>query len=180
MTKFPEFHHQIKKRFSTWAVVSVDGGDDNPDLSTRGRWRQREGGGGSHIEDPEQREVEAGEFGGEEVSGDRRAVERAPGPLGGETMGMVGVEMGQKVGLALLPPSIDRDQPLLHFLYFLSLLSLSHIHFRTLPEFLKAGEPNILKWGISRCPVFFLVSPKIREKIINLKLRFTKENIWRI
>lgn len=41
------------------------------------------------------------------MRGDRRAEEGAAAPLRGEALGVVGVEVGEEVGLALLAPPVD-------------------------------------------------------------------------
>lgn len=58
------------------------------------------------IDDAEEGEVEAGELGREEDGGDAGAEEWASPPRGREAVGMVGVEMGEEVGLASIPPSV--------------------------------------------------------------------------
>lgn len=95
-------------------MVGVDGSDDDTDLRSRGGGVKREGPGGSDIKNPNQRGIEPGKLGGEEARGDRGAEEWAAAPLRGEAPGVVGVEVGEEVRLALLAPPIDRDQALLH------------------------------------------------------------------
>lgn len=41
------------------------------------------------------------------MRGDRGAEEGAAAPLRGEALGVVGVEVGEEVGLALLAPPVD-------------------------------------------------------------------------
>lgn len=105
-------------------MVGIDWCDKDLDLGSIGRGGEREGMGASHLQNPKQGEIEAGEFGGEEPGGNRGAEEGTAGPVGGEALGVVGVEVGEEVGLALLVPPINRDQTLLHFSLRLYLLFL--------------------------------------------------------
>ena len=68
----------------------------------------------AEVEDAEQREVEVGEFGGEEVGGEAGAEEWTLGPGGRQTLDVVRVQVRQEVGLALARPPVHRYQPLLH------------------------------------------------------------------
>lgn len=61
---------------------------------------------GSDFQDPEQGEVEAREEEWEELGCDRGAEDWTLLPTAGEAVGVVGVEMSQKIGLTLFLPSI--------------------------------------------------------------------------
>lgn len=69
---------------------------------------------GADLQNPKEGEVETGEFSGEEVCGDGRAVERALAPFGREACGVVRMEMSEEIGLAFLAPPIHRDHSFLH------------------------------------------------------------------
>lgn len=66
------------------------------------------------VDDAEEREVEAGEFAGEELGCEARTEEGAAPPGGGKAGGVVGVEVGQEVCLAAGAPSVDRYHSGLH------------------------------------------------------------------
>lgn len=58
------------------------------------------------IKDAEEGEVEARELGREELGGDAGAEEWTSPPRRREALSMVGVEVGEEVGLASIPPPV--------------------------------------------------------------------------
>lgn len=66
------------------------------------------------VNDPEQRGIESREFEGEKLGREAGAEEGAAPPGGGESYGVVGVEVGEEVGLAAGSPSVHRYHSALH------------------------------------------------------------------
>lgn len=61
----------------------------------------------SDVDDAEEGEVEAGELGREELGGDAGAEEWATTPRRREALSVVGVEVGEEVGLTSDRPPVD-------------------------------------------------------------------------
>lgn len=98
-------------------MVSVDGHDLDGDEGLRCGGVVGEEGEGvprAEVEDAEQREVEVGEFEGEQFGGEAGAEDLALGPGGRQALSVVRVQVSQEVGLALACPPVHRYQPLLH------------------------------------------------------------------
>lgn len=95
-------------------MAGVYGGDADGDRRSRGSRRERQRSRTPDLEDPQKGEIEAGELGREEHGGDGGAEDGASRPVRGESPGVVGVQVREEVGLAVLAPPVDRDQAPLH------------------------------------------------------------------
>jgi hypothetical protein len=95
-------------------MVSVDGHDLEKGRGTGGGTDKRDGVPGADDEEAEQGEVETWKFEGKEFGGKAGAEDWALGPGGGKALGMVRVQVGQEVSLAVACPPVHRYQALLH------------------------------------------------------------------
>ena len=94
--------------------MSINGHDIDSSFRSGGRRNQDKGMPIPNIKNSKQRELEIGEFEGEEFGGEARAEEWSLGPRRGQTMGVIGVEMREEVGLAVIAPPVHRYQAFLH------------------------------------------------------------------
>jgi hypothetical protein len=95
-------------------MVSVDGHDLEKGRGTGGGTDKRDGVPGADDEEAEQGEVETWKFEGKEFGGKAGAEDWALGPGGGKALGVVRVQVGQEVSLAVACPPVHRYQALLH------------------------------------------------------------------
>ena len=94
--------------------MSINGHEINCSIRSGG-WRdQRDGVPLTDLQNSEQRELEAGEFEGEELGGDARAEERASLPCRRQAVRVVGVEVRQKIHLIAFRPPVHIYHSSLH------------------------------------------------------------------
>lgn len=108
------YQTEVKKLFITGAMVSVDCHDLDNFPRSRWRWNQGDWVPEADIKDADQGEVEIGEFEGEEFGSEAGAEEWALGPFRRQALGVIRVQVSQKVDLAAVRPPIHRNQAILH------------------------------------------------------------------
>lgn len=110
--------------------------------------------GRPNLQNPNQRQIETWESCREEPRGDGRAEERASLPSVGQTLGVIGVEMSEEIGLALFIPPIHRNQTFLHIWCLLCLewqnpIGLCLLLWLWLWESLATERNGVLKWDLA-------------------------------
>ena len=96
-------------------MMSINGHGFNGSFRARWWWNKRKRKPITDIENSKEREIETGEFEGENLGGDSRTEEWAPFPSGREAGGVIGVEVSEEVYLTSFRPPVHRYHSTLHF-----------------------------------------------------------------